>query len=170
MKLIQAMKLIKANDAKIVDLQNKIALNCANLSNETPMYGTETTKQINSWLQTCLDLTQENAKLHTQIQRTNLATQVTMQLGDKSVTKSIAEWIWRRRLYAAVDLKTVGQLTDRKLKEGTYISSTNVQTEVRIQRHFDPVVRDKMAAVFLSEAGIIDSDLEVVNAVTDLLE
>lgn len=170
MKIIQAMKQIKANDAKIIDLQNKIALNCANLNNETPMYGTETTKQVQSWIQSCLDLTQDNAKLHTQIQRTNLTTNVTMQLGDKSVTKSIAEWIWRRRLYAAVDLKTINQLTDRKLREGTITSSTNVPTEVRIQRHFDPVMRDNMAAIFLSETGVIDSNLEVVNAVTDLLE
>ena len=41
MKIIEAMKRVKANHEKINDLQKKLALNCANLNIETPTYGQE---------------------------------------------------------------------------------------------------------------------------------
>ena len=45
MKIIEAMKKVKQNDQKISDLQKKISETCANLSHETPVYGTETQKR-----------------------------------------------------------------------------------------------------------------------------
>lgn len=170
MKIIEAMKKVKANKEKVADLQQKIAQFCVNLNFETPMYGPETPAKIREWLQSCTDLSRDNAQLLTAIQKTNLATAVTITLGDKSVTKSIAEWIWRRREYAAVDLKTWGSLTDRNLKEGSAMNSTGLPVEVKIIRHFDPVQRDGMVAMFKSEPREIDAALEVVNAVTDLVE
>ena len=93
MKIIEAMKRVKLNKEKIADLQNKIEIYCANLSFETPMYGAEQQHTINGWLQACSDLTKDNVKLLTAIQRTNLATSVTITLGEMNVTKNIAEWI-----------------------------------------------------------------------------
>lgn len=170
MKLIEAMKTVKNNKAKIDDLQKKIAQHCANLNFETKLYGTETPKQIQSWIQTCVDLSQDNVKLLTSITKTNLATAVTINLGGKAVTKNIAEWIWRRREYAVLDLKTWSMLTDKNLKEGNTMSSTGEKMEVRIERHYDPVERDKNIAMYKNEPFEIDSILEVTNAVTDLLE
>lgn len=172
MKLIEAMKKIKANKEKIADLQAKIAANSANLSFETLPYGTteQTKAQLGEWLQSCTDLTQDNVKLLTSIARTNLATSVTITLGDRPVTKPIAEWVWRRREYAQVDQATWSRLTDRNLKEGNVQSSPGVMTEVKLVRHFDPALRDKMIAIYASEKHEIDAALEVVNAVTDLIE
>lgn len=169
MKIIEAMKTVKYNKEKIQDLQVKISGTCANLSHETPVYGTNTHEMIMSWTQTCDDLSQESIRLLCAIQRTNLATPVTIKLGEKQVTKTIAEWVWRRREYATVDLKTWQQQNDRGLKEGFMNSSTGTPTEVKIVRHFDPVKRDQMLAMYKQEPSLIDSTLEVINATTDLL-
>ena len=170
MKIIEAMKRVKANKEKITDLQAKLGQYCANLSYETLMYGAEQPAKIREWLQSSTDVTQENIRLLVAIQKTTLATSVTVTLGEKSVTKTIAEWVWRRREYADLDLKTWGMLTDRSLKEGTGNNSQGTPVEVKIVRHFDPVQRDKMTAMYKSEPHEIDSALEVINAVTDLVE
>lgn len=169
MKIIQAMKQVKANKEQIVDLQGKIATNCAHLNYETPLYGTETGKKIQEWLQGCTDLAQDNIQLLTAIQKTNLATNVTIELGGKQVTKNIAEWVWRRREYAELDQKTFTVLTDRNLKEGQNQTTTGVAMDIKIVRYYDPVKRDEALAMYRSEPHAIDSALEVVNAVTELL-
>src|SRR5271166_955428 len=172
MKIIEAMKRVKQNGEQIADLQAKIGQFCANLNFETFTYGTpaETSAKISEWLQSCTDLSQENVRLLTAIQRTNLATRVTIVLGDRSVTKNISEWVWRRRQYAVIDLNTWAKLTDRNLKEGQGQNSSGTPVEVKIVRHFDPERRDKMVAMFKSEPHEIDAALEVINAVTDLVE
>ena len=170
MKLIEAMKRVKMNKAKVADLQAKIAQFCANLDFETPTYGAESGAKIQEWLQACDDVSQENVRLLVAIQRTNLATFVPITLGEKSVTKTIAEWVWRRREYAQLDTKTWASLTDRNLKEGMGNNSSGTPIQVKIVRHFDPVRRDHMVAMYKSEPHEIDSALEVVNAVTDLVE
>ena len=168
MKLIEAMKKVKQNKEKIADLQNKVSQYCANLSFETPLYGSETKTKINEWLQSCADLTQDNINLLCSIAKTNLATSVTVEIGGKQVTKTIAEWVWRRREYAAIDLATYSKLTDRGLKEGSAQTSPGVMTEIKLVRHYDPVARDEKVSMYRSEPHLIDAALEVVNAVTEL--
>lgn len=170
MKIIEAMKRVKANKEKITDLQARIGQVSANLSHETPLYGTDTATKITEWAQSCDDLTQENIRLLVGIARTNLVTMVPITLGDKTVTKSIAEWVWRRREYAAIDLVTWAKMTDRGLKEGNMQTSTGVAIEVKIVRHYDPVRRDKKMGEYKSEPHEIDAQLEVTNAITDLVE
>jgi hypothetical protein len=169
MKIIEAMKRVKANKEKIADLQKAIGQYCAGLNFETPTY-TNTSDKVSQWLQGCNDLAQDNARLLVAIQRTNLATSVTITLGEKSVVKSIAEWVWRRREYAETDLRTWQMLSDRGLKEGLIKNSQGETVEVKIVRYFDPAERDKKVAMFKSEPHEIDAALEVVNAVTDLIE
>lgn len=171
MKIIEAIKKVEANKEKIADLQSKIGSVSANLSYETPLYE-NTPQKIAEWAQACDDLTQENIRLLTAIARTNLATTATVTLGDKPVTKTLAEWIWRRREYAAIDLKTWGTMTDRGLKEGMAQSSVAgaEPTKIAIVRHYDIERRDKKIAEYKSEPHEIDATLEVVNAVTDLVE
>jgi len=48
-------------------------------------------------------------------------------------------------------------------------SSVGQPVEVKIVRHYDPVQRDKMMAIYRDEPHLIDAALEVVNATTDLL-
>ena len=170
MKLIEAMKRVKQNKEKIVDLQTKIADHCANLLHETPVYGSETKAKVHEWLQSCTDLSQENVRLLLAIQRTNLVTPVSITLNGESVTKMISAWVWRRREYAASDLAAWQKLTDRGLKEGQASTSTGQPFDLKIVRHFDPILRDTKQAMFKAEPHEIDSALEIVNAVTDIID
>lgn len=169
MKIIEAMKSLKENKEKIAELQVRINQNSAHMSVETPVYE-NITEKINGWVQSCEDLTQENIKRLTDIARTNLATSVTIELGDKQVTKTIAEWVWRRREYAAVDKKTQSMLTDRGLKDSQIQSEAGGITHVNVVRNYDPEKRDDKLDMYRSEPHRIDAALEVINAVTDLVE
>lgn len=172
-KIIEAMKKVKANEEAIRDLQAKIALNSARLNIETSPYGDKdaATAQVQEWAQGCHSRSLENVRLLTAIGRTNLQTMVTITLGGRSVTKSVAEWIWRRRKYAAVDLITWKSMGDRNLKEGKVSMATgSPPTDVTIVRHYNPVERDAKVSEYQTEAHEIDAALEVINAVTDLVE
>lgn len=169
MKIIEAMKEIKRLEEKSEDLKKKIGQYCADLNVETPMYP-EQAAQVSEWLQSSNDSIKEAERLRVAIQKTNLATQVTVDLGSEKVSKSIANWIVRRRLYAKHQESVWNQLTDRGLREGFAKNSTGEQVEIKIRRYFDPKTRDTKIAEYHDEPNLIDRGLEVVNAVTDLLE
>ncbi len=171
MKIIEAMKRVKSNTEKIADLHNKIANNCANLSLETETYGADTEKKLKEFAQSCEDLSQENIRLLCAIQRTNLQTNVTIELEGRQVTKTIAEWVWRRRKYAQLDLMTWNQFSDRGLrqKEG-FVNGSTGPVEVKLRKHFDQEHVDKKKEMYRSEIHKIDSHLEIVNATTDVIE
>lgn len=168
MKIIEAMKKVKANRDKIADLQKKIADTSAHLSHETSPYDDPKAK-VAAWAQSCRDLTQECVSLLTAISRTNLVTEVSVEIGGKPVTKTIAEWIWRRREFAAIDRATYKAMTDRGLKEGQMQTSTGEPFTVSIVRNYDAETRDRLMSEFSEEPAAIDGALEVANAVTDLV-
>jgi hypothetical protein len=172
-KLIEAMKRIKELQQKADDIKKKVADNCALLSIETPVYGKDQITQITGWLQSCSDIRKEILRLRVAIQRTNLETKVEVDFGEPTgrVTKTLAEWIHRRRDLAKADETLWMSLTDRNLKEQR-VSSGPAQpgTDITIIRFFNPVQRDQMIALYRAEPGIIDRTLEVTNAITDLIE
>lgn len=174
MKIIEGMRLVKENKEKIADLTKKVSQYSANTSFDKPAYGTshgDTKKQITSWLQSIHDLTLNNIKVLNDIAYTNLVTKVDIQLGEVTVTKSIAAWIWRRREYAAMDFKAWQQLTDKGLKPGfAQNSSPGVEPmKIEVVLNYDTAEKDAKLALYHSEAHRINSTLEVVNATTDLL-
>lgn len=171
MKIIEALKLVKELTIKASDLRTKISQHSAHLSIETPVYPNQA-EQVSQWLQAHEDITREIAQLSVRIARTNLLTTVAIKVGDNLLTKSITEWIVRRRTLAAFDLAAWGLLTDRGLKEGQVPSSTNggQPNMVKIVRCYDPVQRDKRITLYKEEPGLVDRNLEVVNAITDLLD
>ncbi len=61
-------------------------------------------------------------------------------------------------------------MTDRGLQEGKVNTSTTVPLELKLVRNYDPEARDKKIAEYRGEKHEIDAALEVVNAVTDLVE
>ncbi len=170
MKLIEALKKIKTLQEKIDDLKQKVHRYCADQSHETPVYGETQKEKIKEWIQSYSDTLKEILRLRTAIQKTNLQTDVTIELDDKPVTKTIAEWIHRRRDLAARELELWQGIGDRGLKEGTIKTSTGEQQEVKIRRYYDPTERDNKVELYRNEPTIIDSILEVKNAVTDLIE
>lgn len=170
MKLIEAMKQIKNLQRKRDDLRGKISTQCAHLSFETPTYGDKQRDTVRGWVQSSEDIGKEILRLRVAIQRTNILTMVKVELGGVTVEKSIAEWIHRRRDLAKADEQTWAALTDRGLKEGTGKTTTGDTFEAKIVRNFDPAERDTKLELFRSEPMTIDSTLEVVNAITDLIE
>lgn len=169
MKLIEAMKKLKDLNVKAEDLRKKVAANCADLSIETPLYGADQKSTVDGWIQAHSDILQEILKLRVAIQRTNISTLVVIEIGGKQVSKSIAEWIHRRRDLANLELSMWKQLGDRGLKEqNVQTSAGGPVTEIRVRRYFDPVQRDQKAELYRSEPSVIDATLEVVNATTEL--
>src|SRR5690349_14838158 len=118
MKLIQAMKQVKELQRKAEDLRGKVATNCAHMNIETPTYGDKQRDQVRQWLQAHEDILKEILRLRVAIQRTNLATDVTIELGAKQVKKTIAEWIHRRKDLAKLDQEVWSKLGDKNLREG----------------------------------------------------
>lgn len=171
MKLIQAMKQIKDLLKKAEDYRAKIRDNSAYLNIETPPYGDRQASQIDEWMQAHHDVVREIERLRLAVQRTNLATNVTIEIGGKQVTKPIAAWVHRRRDLSRLEMGAWGELTDRKLKESNIQTSPGGPvTEVRIRRFFDVPNRDRHIELYRSEPSIIDGTLEVVNATTELIE
>lgn len=172
MKLIQGMKQIKDLQRKADDLKAKVKQFCADMDFETPVYGSvdKQRQQIAEWIQAHTDIMKEILRLRLAIQRTNLETSVTINLGGKAVSKSIAAWIHRRRDLAANDLAMWQCLTDRGLKDGKTVSTSGQEVVMKVRRYFEQSTKDDNTELYRSEPMIIDSTLEVINAVTDLIE
>lgn len=175
MKIIEALKSIKDLLKKAEDIRHKISVHCADMEHENPVYGTaaEQTQQISKWLQSHSDVLKEISDLRFRIQKTNVTKQVTMKLGDKDVTKSIAEWIHRRRDLAGLDHAAYKVLASKDAHlppVGHMKQSNGTVVETKIRRYYDPKVRDEKLELYRSEPSIINGVLEVVNATTDLLE
>ena len=169
MKLIEALKKIKELQKKADDLRSLVATNCARSSIETDVYPDQISK-VAGWIQSHSDILKEILKLRVAIQKTNIETQVSIEIGDKTITKSIAEWIHRRRDLAAEELKMWNCLTDKNIREGNVNAPSGAVIELKIVRFYEPSKRDTMKQLFQSEPMIIDSKLEVINAITDLIE
>lgn len=173
MKIIQAMKQLKDLQVKAEDIRKKVGQYCADMTYETPTYGSveAQTQQIRDWLQSHTDIVKEMARLRTAIQRTNMITEVPIDLGGMTVTKTIAEWIHRRRDLAAMEQEMWTALgrKETSMREGTVQTSTGDKVDAKIRRYYDPKRRDEMVALYRGEPMTIDANLEVINAVTDVI-
>ena len=170
MKLIQAMKQLKQLVIKAEDLREKVGKFCADLSFETPTYPDQRAT-VDGWIQAHSDVLVQIEKLRLAIQRTNMATLVTIDIDGKQITKPIASWIHRRKDLAEWEGLMWAKLTDRSLKEqNVQTAPGGAVTEVRIRRYYDPALRDAKRDLYRREPSVIDGALEVVNATTELIE
>jgi hypothetical protein len=172
MKLIEALKGLKELKRKASDLRDKIARHSAYKSTETAVYGSkeDQTKQVKEWLQAHSDIIKEIEKITLAIHTTNLATMVTITIGGVDVTKSIAAWIIRRTELSGYDFQAWAGLTDRRIVEGYETNSAGEKTQVSIVRCYDPKERDNKIGLYNEEPSLINSKMEVVNAITDLID
>ena len=136
MKIIEGLKQIQDLQRKAEDLTTLVKKNCAISSLESPEYGEEQAEKVKGWIQAHSDILKEILRLRIAIQKTNLATEVTVELGGKQVKKTIAEWIHRRRDLAAVELSMWACLTDRGIKEGLASDPSGDPVEIKIRRFF----------------------------------
>ena len=170
MKIIEALNKVKDLDTKVKDLTYKIGCCCADTELDTPLYPDQKGK-ISEWLQGVHDITLEIETLKHRIQKTNVMTEVPIELNGKIITKSITRWIIRRRDLAGKDLSAWMQLSDRGLRAQSSQSSNSNETKIyKVRRYFDPAEKDKMTGLYSSEPSIIDGKLEIINAITELLE
>lgn len=171
MKLIEGLKELKRLDKKLNDLRDKVSTHCSHSSLKDPEYGDTQKQKVDEWVQSYHDTVQRMLEIRTAIQRTNLQTEVTIELGEKQVTKSIAEWIYRRRELAHRDQQLYRVMNDNGVQQGRIRigNSDNDFKEVTVKRYYDPEHRDKMLALYSDEPSLIDAKLEIVNAVTDIV-
>lgn len=169
MKLIEALKQTKDLARKADDIKKLVKDHCAISSLETSKF-TNQSQQISEWVQAYGDILKEILRLRLAIQKTNLETDVTIDVGRKLVTKSIAAWIHRRRDLASSELQIWQILSDRGIREGMGQSPSGDPVAIKINRFYDPAQRVKKMEIYASEPSIIDGKLEVINAITDLME
>ena len=167
MKIIEGMKQIKDLQRKAEDLRTKIAKCSADLDFETQQYPDQE-QRVSGWLQAHSDILKEILDLRVRIQKTNIAVSVCIDLGGVVVTKTIAEWIHRRRDLAKMEQLAWAGLTDKGLKEGQVKQSDGTIRDVRLRRYYKPEERDEKISLYKSEPLLIDAKLEVVNATTEL--
>jgi len=173
MKIIEGMKKIKYLRKKVDDLTQKITINAADYDHEKPAYGTpeEQADQVKMWIQSAEDVIKEILSLRVSIQRTNLETDCTIEISGKPVTKSIAEWIHRRRDLAGLN-KAVWNALGNSGRSQKHIAFKNAEGEEQVAAlrfHYNPAERDLKKDIYTEEPSLIDGALEVKNAVTDLI-
>ena len=170
MKIIQAMRELRDLAEKAADLRAKVAAHCAHLSTDTPKYE-DLKEKIKEWTQGHEDTLKRILHLRTSIQRTNLLTNVTIELDGRHVTHTIAEWIHRRKDLAPQALKLWSDIGDGNRREGQVQLAPGADPlVVKIVRHWDPEERDRRMDLYRREPSIIDGHLEIVNATTELIE
>lgn len=169
MKIIEAMKKIKDLMRKAEDVRRKISTNSAKLSIEDSPYDNPKAK-LKEWLQMHSDVMKEILRLRIGIQKTNLDTMVEIDISGNMVTKSIAEWIHRRRDLATLERSAWNQLTNKNLKSQRINSGSEVDTEINVELHYSQEEKDNKVEELQGEPSAIDSKLEVVNCITDIIE
>ena len=168
MKIIEALKQVKDLQRKASDLIIKIKNHCADMDYENPVYPDQK-GQINQWVQAHRDIVHEISRLRFCIQKTNVTVNVKITIGDHIIDKTIAEWIHRRKDLSQLESMAWTALTDRGLKDSR-IQFTNEVKDCKKRLYFDPALKDRMLSVLQSEPSLIDGKLEIVNAITDLIE
>jgi hypothetical protein len=161
MKLIEALRGVSTLKHKQDSIIDKLRDNACLLSTVSPEYGDEQKKMILQWLEDVRVLGQEISSLAIRIQKTNLITMLTIEVKGIEKTRSLAEWILRRRTLRVVELRAWSQLDPRKL----------VETDtVKVIRYYDPQVRDQAVDRLMDEGPIIDAQIELVNGQTELID
>ena len=173
MKIIEALKKTKDLKRQIDDIKSKVKTYCADWDCDEPVYPDQKGK-ISEWLQSHHDLCKEILRRKIVLQKTNLQTQVTITINKNDVTKSISEWIIRRRELSSEEYALWEVLTDGGYNPNQdfkqKMTPTSPDKVVKRRLYFDPSQRDRKREEYRSEPHLIDSTLEVVNAVTSIIE
>lgn len=169
MKIIEALKQIKYLTKKCEDIQQKLAIHSADMEYENPPFPDMKAK-VSEWVQSHGDIVKEIGKLKFRVQKTNVLTSVSVPLDGITVTKTIYEWIQRRKDLSKLELNAWEKLTDRNLKDQNYQQTTGQQSLLKMRRYYDPSEKEKRVLQLKAEPVCIDTVLEITNCTTDLLE
>lgn len=168
MKLIEALKKVKSDREKIGDLVIKIRKHSARMESHRPEYS-KPDAQVDEWIQGIFDTQKNISALLTRIQKTNLQTNVTIEIGGNQVVKTISEWIVRRREGVDFEILAYKSLTNMGLKPCQINDEEGNAKIDQVVLHFDAKKRDEKLSILVEEKHLIDSALEIINATTDLV-
>lgn len=169
MKIIEALKQTKDLERKSKDILEKIQKYCADMDYETAVYADQRT-EVGKWLQSYRDIVREIGRLKFCLSKTNVTIKVTIVIDGNEITKTICEWIERRKKLCAMERLAYANLSNRGLKDVRMQQSAGQIIESRVRYYFDPLLKDKMMDILGAEPSLIDSKLEIINATTDLIE
>ncbi len=167
MKIIEALKKIKYLTKKCEDYRAKIAKSAADMDFDTPEYPDMKAK-VSEWVQGHGDMIKEISSLKFRIQKTNVHQMIAIDLNNNKVTKSIYEWIQRRRELCSLEQKAWEALTDRSLGDKQFQQTNGSISTLKMRRYYDPAEKAKMVDAMKYEPVAIDSALEIANCTIDL--
>lgn len=175
MLLIEALKERKRQLRKAEDLRGKLKEYCADVEIQEPVYGTEQDQRnkIQEWIQGHRDSIRNVADLTMAISRTNLETEMSVRIGEKTVTMPVAYWVIRRtEKLAELEIGAFSNLSDKGMPEkgGLKVNTPSGSDTIIVKRrlYFDPASRDREIELLQEEISRIDSGLEIVNATTEV--
>jgi neutral trehalase len=169
MKLIEGMKTLRVIQKRIQQNAERINEYAAIVSTEKPTYGSELEqrKQVESLIQSNLDLSREYLNLKKTIDYTNLMTKVTIGKD----TFSISDLLQIRRNIANLMIGTFDALNERKAEARLLrIKAITSDKAPRIERMYDENTKFEGLQYWQGLKDEIEIRLEVINATTELLD
>lgn len=169
MKLIEAMKRLRVIEKRIGGNSTSITLYASSVSTEKPLYETESAQraEVMSFIQSSQDLLAEYLKLKRKIEETNLRTIV--EIG--GIKYAISDLLVIKRKMANLMVRTYRALNEeqgdkRKVSAGLGPDGQRPHTV----RYYDEKEKNEGLRHWQDLYDNIDSRLETVNALTDLVE
>lgn len=170
MKLIEGMKQLKITEKKMSHNADRISEYAAIISSEKPIFGTEAEqrKQVGALIQSNTDLAKEYLRLKARVDLTNLQTQVT--IGKETFT--IADLLQIKRNVAGLMKLTYTSLNDKKAEyrlQSIRLGATGTKPP-HIERMYDETAKYQGLQYWQGIEDEIETRLEVINAMTELVE
>lgn len=170
MKLIEAMKELKLIHKKIQDNTKKITEYSSALSSEKPIFGTEEEqrKQVNSYIQSNMDLIKRYCDLKAAIDKTNLNTVVDYNGKEYSIHELIQ---LKRNLASSITSTYTALNTSEADQRRSRMSNATIDGKpIESVRFYDEATKNTTIRSWQEFFSAIDSKLEIINATTDILE
>lgn len=170
MKIIEALKefplLEKRIDSNIQLIQKYSSE--LDLGNASYTFGTvdQQLAEVQSLLQSAQDLIARRAAIRRALATTNATVKVTINSKERTIT----EWIEYRQKGNQLQLNTLNALSDRNaqmlLQQNQ--GKLDLTAGVRVVRFYDEKTKNDSISSLMQEKSMIDAQLEIVNATTDL--
>jgi len=170
MKVVVALKELNLILKKMTTTDVRITEISAHLSNEVPRLGSEQAHmdKMKELTQSNLDLAERYLALKRALDKTNLATSVTIT----GKTYTVTDLLNLRRKLGTPIIATFQSMNDEDARRRVgHATSSRVQGDapITVVRYYDDDKRYEAIAEWQEFLGHIDGKLEVVNAVTDLI-
>ena len=168
MKIVEAMKELRTIEKRMQSNISYLDQYSSILNTERPEFGTEEDqkKEVAALLQSNKDLMAQYLKIKSSIEKTNLETLVEI----KGETKSIGEWLIIRRKLAKVMEMTYSALSSNNASNRMRMNMGSSDRTPQIIKMFDEKIKLEGLDKWQTMSDNIDARLQVINALTDIIE